>query len=271
MTALAGSRWRLADGSSCARGYGTVAVGNGAIRFEWRLPNGRVNVAVERIDSVSGNVVQTTVISDVGTPTPEVGHQVRSDAAVNAVAVVGDTVYCGFDQGLKKLDGFEAFVDVDDAPPGPILKLKTVEGVLYVFSDKAVWALRGDKWNVLATGEYFDVCAFQGKHIIVSETQLFEVKEDSLELLPNAEAPVKMRAIAPFAETLYCMGLDRLMVYDGASIHYERVVDFGTLPSKDVRDILPMDNRLLVATYFGMAQLRGASVTQILGADGLPY
>ncbi len=31
------------------------------------------------------------------------------------------------------------------------------------------------------------------------------------------------------------------------------------LPSKDARDILPVDNRLLVATYFGMGVLRGAA------------
>lgn len=74
---LAG-RWRLSPNRSCgAGGSGTLTVGDGAIRFEWRLPNGGLNVAVERIESVSGNVVQTLVVSDVGSPTPAVGHRVR--------------------------------------------------------------------------------------------------------------------------------------------------------------------------------------------------
>ena len=76
-TALLAGRWRFADGRACSRGYGTATAGNGTIRFEWRLPEGHVNVAIERVDTVSGNAVQTTVVSDVGTPTPEVGNRVQ--------------------------------------------------------------------------------------------------------------------------------------------------------------------------------------------------
>ena len=70
-------RWRLSGDRTCTGGFGTAALRGNAIRFEWHLPNGRLNVAVERIDQVNGNVVSTTVLSDVGTPTPEVGNQVR--------------------------------------------------------------------------------------------------------------------------------------------------------------------------------------------------
>lgn len=201
----------------------------------------------------------------------EVGEQVASESTLNTVAVLGDTVYCGSDHGLMLLRDGKTLAPAPGAPAGPVLRLEAVDGALYVFSDNALHVLRGDAAVKLADGRFYDACAFGGRTIIVSETQLFTVSGDTLAPLPGADAPVKMRAAASYAETLYCMGLDRLMVYDGERITYARVMDYGTLPSKDVRDILPLDNRLLVATYFGMAALRGAAVTQILGGDGLPY
>ena len=74
-TTLSG-RWRMADGRACGA-FGTASWQGDTIRFEWRLPNGRLNVAIERIDQMAGTVVFTTVLSDVGTPRPEVGQRVR--------------------------------------------------------------------------------------------------------------------------------------------------------------------------------------------------
>ena len=75
---LLGGRWRHSDGRGCGGGlFGTVTVLDGALQFEWRLPGGRTNVAIERITGIEGNVVTTLVESDVGTPRPEVGHRNR--------------------------------------------------------------------------------------------------------------------------------------------------------------------------------------------------
>ena len=78
-------RWRMSGGRDCNRGgYGLLELGNGLLRFEWRLPGGGVNVAVERIDREAGSTVQTTVVSDSGTANPEVGHRVRYQFGPNA-------------------------------------------------------------------------------------------------------------------------------------------------------------------------------------------
>ena len=76
-TAALAGRWRFSDGRACTGGFGTATLLGDTIRFEWRLPNGRVNVAMERVDRTAGNMVTTTVLSDVGTPTPELGNHVR--------------------------------------------------------------------------------------------------------------------------------------------------------------------------------------------------
>lgn len=76
-TSLLAGRWRMANGRPCNTGFGIATPQGGTIRFEWRLPNGRLNTAIEEINAEAGNVVLTTVLSDVGTPTPEVGHRFR--------------------------------------------------------------------------------------------------------------------------------------------------------------------------------------------------
>lgn len=211
----------------------------------------------------------TPVIDDVYLQ--EVGYQIPTDFALNAVAVQGSEVFCGADTGLFRLEGHGTLVAVAGAPAGPILRLESIGGVIFAFTDAALHLLREGTWTALGAGRYYDVDLYLGETVVCSETQIFAVREGQLVPLPGADAPVKMRAIAPYAESLYCLGLDRLLVYDGKSIEMTRVTDFGAMPSKDLRDLLPMDNRLLVATYFGMGIVRGAAVTQLLGQDGLPY
>lgn len=201
----------------------------------------------------------------------EVGAQVKTDAAINAVAIHENTVYCGMDTGLRILGGDNTLRPVPEAPAGPVLRLESVGGALYLFTDAALHALRGGAWAKLADGRYYDVCEFNGWAVAASETQLFAVRDGALVNIPGAEAPVKMRAIAPYADTLYCMGLDRLMIFDGSSIEFTRAVDFGGPPSKDLRDLLPRGNQLIVGTYFGLGILRGAAMTKVLGTDGLPH
>jgi len=70
-------RWRFADARACASRYGEVEVIDGHLRFEWHLGDGRVNIAVERVDRVDGDAIYTTVLSDVGTPNSETGQRVR--------------------------------------------------------------------------------------------------------------------------------------------------------------------------------------------------
>ena len=78
LPALLAGRWRFSDGQACGAGrFGTVTLDDGALRFEWRLPNNRLNVAIERITAAEGNVLTTIVESDVGTPSPETGFRNR--------------------------------------------------------------------------------------------------------------------------------------------------------------------------------------------------
>ena len=71
-------KWRYADGAACSPTHaGMIDIRNGYIIFEWRRASGLPNIAMERIDSVSGNVIYTTVESDQNTSTPETGSRMR--------------------------------------------------------------------------------------------------------------------------------------------------------------------------------------------------
>lgn len=78
MTQTLVGNWRHSDGVGCTPTHvGIVNVDNGRIYFEWRFGSGRPNLAVERIDNVQGNVIETTVESDVNTTNPETGNRIR--------------------------------------------------------------------------------------------------------------------------------------------------------------------------------------------------
>jgi hypothetical protein len=70
--------WTHSDGAACTPNHvGIVDVRNGRLYFEWRWGTGRPNLAIERIDNIYGNVIETTVESDENTRTPEVGNNIR--------------------------------------------------------------------------------------------------------------------------------------------------------------------------------------------------
>ncbi len=76
--------------------------------------------------------------------------------------------------------------------------------------------------------------------------------------------------IASYSGTLYLLGHGHLRLLDGA-IYVTEPVDWGTLPSREQRDVLSHGSRLLIATDRGVAVLRGAALTTLAGKNGLPY
>ncbi|WP_426959139.1 hypothetical protein [Muricoccus radiodurans] len=68
--------WRYPEGWSCQGGrYGTVVVEGDVIRFIWQLPNGRRNLAEEKIIGIEGNRIMTRVAVDVGSRNNETGDR----------------------------------------------------------------------------------------------------------------------------------------------------------------------------------------------------
>lgn len=200
----------------------------------------------------------------------EVGRVIPTPRPVRAVASVGETVYLGQDAGLARLEG-DAAVPLPGAPKGPVHRLRVVDGALYVLTPQGLHRLRGGVWTTIGSQAPVDVCAWNGDTIVATADRIHRVAGDTLEALDDAPSPGPIQAIAAHAGNLFCLGYDRLFLFDGRGYVVQGVVEFGSPASKDLRGFASLGNRLVLAMHQGVGVYRGGAVTHILASDGLPY
>lgn len=203
----------------------------------------------------------------------ETGRQLPTEQPVFAVAVLDGVIYAGFGDGVRRVNG-EALEPVPGGPAVFVQRMKALDGALWVMTDKGLHRFSKNAWTMVSGELFSDVCLHQDKVFAVSGSRLFQWDGAALALLTDGEGAVgPIRALASHAETLYCLGYDRLFLFDGKEFVTARRmnVEFGALPSKDLRDIVSAGSRLIVATHAGLGVVRGTAATAILGADGLPW
>lgn len=201
----------------------------------------------------------------------EVGRKIPTDFPCYSVAVHEGNVYVGTNQGLYIVSGAKALARVEGVPEGVIKRLVSLPDALYVFLEAGLGRWIQGRWELLAEGDFTDAIHFRGQTVVASPTGLYTVRGSVLEPLPNAEnSPLKILRITEYAENIYCLGYDRVFLFDGKEFQTDDVVDFGQFPSKDLRDVLARGNHLVIATHHGLGILRGSAATAILGEDGLP-
>lgn len=201
----------------------------------------------------------------------EAGRQLPTESAVRAIGADHQFVFAGFDDGLRRLQD-NALVRVEEVPAAPVHRLRLVGDALWCLTRDAAYVCREGEWAHVAGGAYVDVCALNERTVLASERMLYAVASDGPERLHETPSPLPITAVASYAGTLYCLAPDRLFLFDGREFVVDgKVIEFGALPSKDARDLLALPGRLLVATHYGLGEVRGTAATQILGADGLPW
>jgi len=200
----------------------------------------------------------------------EVARQVRSDSPVQAIAVFDGKVYAGLAGGVRLLDG-KALVGCG-GPHQAVRTLKTIGDALFAVTESGLHRLQRGKWQRLADGLFQDVCGHLDGVCVAEARNLHMLEGDRLVPIPGAaDAPRDIMRIASYSETVYCLGSGWLALFDGRRYDGVNVMDWGTLPSKMTRDLLALGSRLYVATDSGLGLLRGMSMTQIKGVDGLCY
>ncbi|MCP4639589.1 MAG: hypothetical protein GY851_04115 [bacterium] len=209
----------------------------------------------------------------------EVGWKItHCPLPVKAVVAHNGTVYIGGDTGLYRLKDTIAPVDPGNAveqvgPTGEAVRtLKVLDGVLWMITDKSLHCLRGDTWVRVAEGDFSDVCTHRGRVCVAGGRALYQVEGDTLAPIPGADrCPAIIVAVASYSETLYILGHDRMVLFDGKRYDDINVIDWGALPSKDTRCMLAQGSRLYVGTDRGIGLLRGMGMTPIRGEQGLCY
>ena len=224
--------------------------------------------------SATGDSVEDTVFLQ------EVGAQIATGTPVTAVCVAYDeptgteTIFVGTKDGLQEVrDG--VLVPVEDVPSVPVKQLHAWtfgfgprQDVVHCITRDGIWTRVKGTWQLSAEGDFNDV----GGGLFATERVLYEANGEGVTRLHEGESPLPIEAVARHDNTIYCLAPDRLFLFDGKRYLYgSDVIEFGALPSKDCRDLLSMDNQLIVATHYGLGVIRGTAATTLLAGDGLPW
>ena len=200
----------------------------------------------------------------------EVGSQVATDSPIRALAVFEGRLYAGLDDGLCVLKD-EALVPVE-FPKERVHRLAVLNDALWIITDAALYRMTNDGHVTLGQGRFTALCAHLGTVIVASGRGLLRVEGNGLVPIPGADrAPGAIQSIASYGETIYCLTPGGLVLFDGNRYDDINTIDWGALPSKATRDMMPLGSRLYVATDAGLGVLRGMGMTAIRGKDGLCY
>ncbi|MHB8522511.1 MAG: hypothetical protein ACYDH9_17380 [Limisphaerales bacterium] len=207
----------------------------------------------------------------------ETGRKVTASAPLTSVAVYEGIVYAGSAKGLHQLKGNE-LVEVSELRE-PVNRLVTAGGALWAITSPGLHRFQNGAWKKISGEVVSDVCEHLGAVVAAGGSRLWRVKGDALEPLTASPSPFEITRVVSYGETLYVHGPGRLTIFDGTRFGarnvwnwpVEKVWDWGELPSLNTRDVLSLGSRLYIATDRGLGVLRGMSLTELRGEQGLCY
>ena len=220
----------------------------------------------------------------------EVGQKIPTDQAITSLAVYGDALYAVIGRAMRILrDG-----SLQEAPAAPqgVRRLRALDGALWAATDGGVYRLGDGTWARVDEKPFVDLCNHLGKVYGATRDALFRfengafvsakpeggylsndstlVMADFSQVLADPVEIGPIERIASYSDTLYLLGPRGLGLID-IKTFVEDPVDWGMLPSKNVRDMMAQGSCLYIATDRGVAVLRGMALTALRGPDGVPY
>lgn len=220
----------------------------------------------------------------------EVGEQIRTEKAVTDVAYQDGRLYAVVQGALRVCDG-GGLKEVPGVPTG-ITRLRSLQGALWVGTPQGAHRLGKDGWKQVSEVPLVDFTTHLGKvhGASVEDIYRFEdgrfvnvrpadgwlsndstmVQEDFSQILADPVGIGPIQRLMSYCDTLYVQHAGRLALIEGRTFVPDPI-DWGSLPSRELRDALVQGSRLWVATSRGLGVLRGMAMSAIRGRDGLPY
>ncbi len=219
----------------------------------------------------------------------EVGERIVADQPVSSVAVCGGDCYAVVSREIYLVRN-GSLQRLASAPKG-VRSLQAPDGSLWALTDNGLFRLQ-NKWQKIDDRVFEDLCLHLGKLHAATVEDIYRLENEKLVSLrpksgyltsdvtmtmedgsqvllhPVRLGPVKR--IASYSGTLYVLRPGQLVLLDGNTVD-DGFLDWGDLPSPQVRDMLSLGSRLFITTNRGLAVLRGAAMTTLKGSDGLPF
>lgn len=230
----------------------------------------------------------------------EFGAQIATDKPVLTAAVFEDQVYVSLGDGIYEA-GNGRLHYLAGSPEG-VRRLRVLDGALWGMSDNGLYRFFHGQLEQVGDGAFVDICMVQGvvyaatrddvfqyidgvlvnvepdlgfrstnitKHL-EDGTHIRQQLDDGTEVRWRPERIGPVARIASYSETLYVLQENGIVLLDNETVD-PRVMEWGLPPSRTMRDMLSLGNRLLIATARGVAVLRGMAMTTLDGKSGLPY
>lgn len=222
----------------------------------------------------------------------EVGTKIGSDAPITSVATIGDRAWV-VEEGVIFGVGPDRFLNWSGYPQD-VLRIEALNDALWAMTEDGLWVdqFDGQDWVKVSDEIFVDLCIHLGEvhgatrnHIFKFDGETFTniqpesgwqsndttvIMEDGSQVLTDPINIGTIDRIGSYSGTIYLSRNGGVSLLDGAILNPEPI-DWGMLPSRVIRDMLPVGSRLFTATDRGLGVLRGMAMTSIRGTDRLPY
>lgn len=214
---------------------------------------------------------------------------IPTDKPVDQVAIWNEAVYTVKEGQLLLLKG-QQLVPVKGAPQA-INKIEVLKNDLWVSSNSGLYLFDAKNWSKISAEKFVDFCLHLNQVHVATSESIFKYEngkitdimpeggylssnvtmlmEDGSQLLADPVTLEPITAIESYSQTLHILQPGKLVQLAGKVVN-EHLIDWGNLPSKNTRDLLSIGSKLYISTDRGLGLLRGTSLTQIKGEDGLP-
>lgn len=219
----------------------------------------------------------------------EVSLKIPSTRPVTSVAGMDGRWFAVMDEKIYMLSE-ETFVPVV-ASPVQVKKLEAAGGKFWALTSTGAFVYENENWKKVSDLQFLDICIHNGKVHAATREEIWRyedggfvttkpeggyyssdvtmVMEDGTQIHADPVELGPIHRIESYSGTLYVLRPGELVLFDGRMVN-EDFIDWGTLPSRETRDLLSAGSRLFVATGKGLAVLRGAALSVWSGKDGLP-
>ncbi|MGV8096611.1 MAG: hypothetical protein AB2L24_32545 [Mangrovibacterium sp.] len=219
----------------------------------------------------------------------EVSEKISLDRPVLSIAVRENQCFALIDQKIFRIENGE--LKAMQTSPDGVTRLISEGGDLWALGSSGMYRLAGSGWDRLDNRIYVDLCMHQGKLHAATEDEIFRLEngkfisvkpeggyyssnatmlmEDGTQVHAEPVGLGPVSRIESYGETLHILRPGQLILFDGLIVNQD-FIDWGRLPSQVTTDMFSLGSRLFISTEKGLAVLRGAALSTIKGADGLP-
>lgn len=219
----------------------------------------------------------------------EVARKIKTEKAIDDVGLYGDNCFLIIDHQVFSLQG-ESIISVKNAPED-VDRLLTISEQLWALTSNGIFNYNGKKWKKVDDRPFVDLCTHLGVLHAATKEEIFKfenekfisikpeggyyssditmVMEDGSQLHANPVRLGPIDRITSYSGTLHVLRPGKLVQFDGKIVDTD-FIDWGQLPSKTTRDLMSQGSKLFITTDRGLTEVRGASMKNYKGGDGLP-